>query len=441
MLALLLMGALTFFACRKENARETNESRINFASMKEAFFNTNYADVLSSKFNDSLNIEWMPFWNHAKIQSKNDSGTIYFVPLEASLYSEKSKLSYLVDEKNVNRMLIVKETGTGFDFKLATYVSPSSPGLASGEASRSSKNGSTEHKVFTDDFKGHISSISYAATTNGYERLADIKSSINTVSRTNSTVAPMDLTCYYNCTWGYYCTGRGFTVTYTVSKDGCVPPQTQLECSTSNFNWDYTWQNTYPQWELGHSEVKCTLGGPETIPTPDLNPSLFPPKGGTYVSSQHTPDLSPIPDVTDSYRYICPSNFTFVSITQNDLWLEASITNIYCNLAIEIPPVAKRVSIPVLNFGIPYYNVDGKLVFSKVDAANMAADALNWGEYRMRKKFKNNPYFTEAQLADIWISEANNMMTTISKGLGRVGRNASLNPAQPIVSKAYVPCN
>jgi hypothetical protein len=54
---------------------------------------------------------------------------------------------------------------------------------------------------------------------------------------------------------------------------------------------------------------------------------------------------------------------------------------------------------------------------------------------------RNNPTFTEAQLADIWVREANNMMTTLSKGLGRVGRQASLNPAQPIVSRAYVPCN
>lgn len=222
------------------------------------------------------------------------------------------------------------------------------------------------------------------------------------------------MACTYVCNWGYYCLAIGYTATVTMSNDGCVMPPPPGPCPPTDTIADESQQSLFPQWYLGPNEVDCTTHPEGWEPEPD--PTQFDPIGGAYNSGQFEPDMQPIMDVTDNYRQICPSNFTFASVSTNDLWQEACITNTYCGLvyAAEVN-ISKTVRIPQLYFGVPWYSVEGSLIFTRTDAQRMAADALNWGEYRMRRRFKSNPNLTEAQLAEIWITEMNNEMTKISK--------------------------
>jgi len=107
--------------------------------------------------------------------------------------------------------------------------------------------------------------------------------------------------------------------------------------------------------------------------------------------------------------YTCPANFTFVSVTTNNLWQEAELTNIYCNLIYMAngSPVVTLVRIPQLFFGMAYYNVDGNLVFSQNTAKATAADALNEAEREMRNRFSRYPTLTALQLQEYWVDRTN----------------------------------
>lgn len=156
--------------------------------------------------------------------------------------------------------------------------------------------------------------------------------------------------------------------------------------------------------------------------------------------SQDILDVIPPP----SDWLVCPTNFSFVSVTTHDLWQESVVTGIYCNLAI-IGTTQQgfiRVEIPEMHFGLPYNNVEGELVYTKQQAAEIAADAFNLGEYKMRQAFKNNPQLSTVELAQIWINQAKQKMLILSKGRGRVGTTGSANAIKAAPSRLpYVPCS
>ncbi|MBB6112204.1 hypothetical protein SAMN05421821_117141 [Mucilaginibacter lappiensis] len=80
---------------------------------------------------------------------------------------------------------------------------------------------------------------------------------------------------------------------------------------------------------------------------------------------------SVIPPPSDFY--VCPSNFAFVGVTTHDLWQESVVTQLYCHLASDgaLPEqtTALTVEIPEIHFGLPFYNVEGDLVYSAQQAA------------------------------------------------------------------------
>jgi hypothetical protein len=158
-------------------------------------------------------------------------------------------------------------------------------------------------------------------------------------------------------------------------------------------------------------------------------------------------DIS-VPDGDPSesdYLYTCPDNFSFSSTTTNNLWQESALTNIYCNLAVINAYTlqttnVKSVQIQQVYFGLPYYNVEGRLLFTTRQAQQIAADALNQAEEDMRKKYKANPNLTSDQLANYWVARMNYYMLLITNNRGRAGRTGAINTANPTPISPYKPC-
>jgi hypothetical protein len=145
-------------------------------------------------------------------------------------------------------------------------------------------------------------------------------------------------------------------------------------------------------------------------------------------------------------EYTCPRNFSFASATTNKLWQEAALTRVYCNLyrtdlgGNSSSLLIRRVEIPELYFGLPYYNVEGNLVYNEEEAAVIATNALNFAERDMRERFRTNPSLTSSQLAQYWIERAQYHMGVESGNRGRISKTGSINPSNPIPTRAYDPC-
>lgn len=168
--------------------------------------------------------------------------------------------------------------------------------------------------------------------------------------------------------------------------------------------------------------------------------------GGDYGDGGNSGGETENSDITleEDIDYTCPANFTFVSVTTNNLWQEASMSNIYCELIYWVgntgERVIRRVEIPQLYFGLPYYNVDGSLVYTPEQAAVISTNAFNQAEYDMRMYFKDNPSFTSYQLQQYWIERAQHYMSIESLSRGRVDRTGSINPSSAVPIRAYDPC-
>jgi len=141
-------------------------------------------------------------------------------------------------------------------------------------------------------------------------------------------------------------------------------------------------------------------------------------------------------------EYTCPANFSFVSVTTNNLWQEAELTNIYCNVVYlnGSGSHAVMVNIPQLYFGLPYYNVNSQLVYSQNTAKAISADALNMAEYDMREYFKTHTTMTAGQLQQYWVQRANIRMMELTQNKGRISRYGSESPANPVPAIPYSAC-
>lgn len=138
----------------------------------------------------------------------------------------------------------------------------------------------------------------------------------------------------------------------------------------------------------------------------------------------------------------CPDNFTFASVTTNNLWQEAKLTNIYCNLIYMSPggTIALTVTIPQLYFGVANYNIDGNVVFTANQAKAMSATALNEAEFEMREYFKANPGAGAVALQNYWVNRIDYWMKTLSGTRAAATRVGAINPSNPAPSRPYDPC-
>ncbi|KIA96892.1 hypothetical protein OC25_00305 [Pedobacter kyungheensis] len=168
--------------------------------------------------------------------------------------------------------------------------------------------------------------------------------------------------------------------------------------------------------------------------------------GGTAPTLPEVSDEVPDSEPSESdYAYTCPDNFDFAGVTLHELWQEAELTDIYCNLGIYDFMTGtvnneKYVQIPQVYFGLPYFNVEGKLIYTRNEAKAIAADAINSAEVDMRKKYKANPYLSSGQLAEYWVKRIDIRMKEYTKGLGKAGKTGSTNTTQTPPKKKYAPC-
>jgi uncharacterized membrane protein YgcG len=146
----------------------------------------------------------------------------------------------------------------------------------------------------------------------------------------------------------------------------------------------------------------------------------------------------------EDVEYTCPRNFTFVSVTTNNLWQEASLVNIHCDLIYWVGNTGeraiRRVEIAQLFFGLPYYNIEDELVYTQEQAAVISTNALNQAEYDMRNHFKENPSATSYELQQYWIERTKHYMNQESNYRGRVDRTGSSSPSTPVPIREYDPC-
>ncbi len=167
-------------------------------------------------------------------------------------------------------------------------------------------------------------------------------------------------------------------------------------------------------------------------------------QGGSGNSSGNTNTSEVVGTIHDSFLYTCPSSFSFGSVTTNNLWQEAGISNAYCNLVYHNfrtgQTLYRTITVPIMYFGMPYFNVNGGVVNTMNSAKIKAANAFNYGEAKMNKFFKNNPMATDIQLQQKWIQEAENDLKAHTSGAGRVSIFPSINPQNPAPVNPYSPC-
>lgn len=186
---------------------------------------------------------------------------------------------------------------------------------------------------------------------------------------------------------------------------------------------------------------------PNNDPTPPDDGGGSGGGGGGDTGSGDNVDIT-VPNVEPAesdYELTCPDNFSFSSTTSSNLWQEGRLTNIYCTLGVidlstGLLTNVRAVELPQVYFGLPYYNVEGNLLYTQNQAKAIAADALNLAEYDMRQKYKSDTDLTSAQLANFWVARMNYYMGNYTNNHGRVGRTGSINPANTPPSRAYHPC-
>lgn len=446
---LLAITIAIFFSnsCKKDLKEQSSAKNTiaNLLVIKQEFSKQNITSRLVSPFDDSLNLVYNPDWDN--ISEKGDANinrTTYFVPLVPRLKSISSGNFFNVQQVGAKQMIINRD-GSNYDFNIAIYSFNTGQSNGTPRTKFSSTSTDTVFSILIEGRTGNYLN-KYQKLANKYEHVGKT----STVGRSEALLAPSNQICYQVCTWGYYCPSTGYHVTVTVSDQYfCNYPSPDAACTLTGPSYSGGVFMQIPVWDLGHTEQRCITGPPPNSGTFDPDPTHWPTTGGTYTSAvKPSIDFPKLPNLNDLYRYTCPSNFTFISVTEHDLWQEAAITNATVNLEYidmgATPPIIKHmtVTIPILYFGLCYFDVNGKLLLTRKDAAAISADALNSAEFRVRKAFGADPlHYTSAQLQQIWIEQADYYMKKLSKNLGKCTTTGSFNPAQVVVPRPYTGCD
>jgi hypothetical protein len=211
--------------------------------------------------------------------------------------------------------------------------------------------------------------------------------------------------------------------------------------SISGGSWDYLDSEYIGTWSYTICEDGTGGAGPTSL------------GGGTYSGYGGGSPYTPCPNGVDclydtesdviDFSYTCPENFTFKQATLNKLWQEAGLTNVYINL-IYMDNLGRRtttfVKLDQVYFGLPYFNVEGDLVFNQATAANISADVFNEAEYDTRAYFKSNPNLASFTYANYFLDQMKYHMREKSFGTGRVDLYGSTNNHVDVVMNKYIPC-
>ncbi|NJN33682.1 MAG: hypothetical protein HC817_04925 [Saprospiraceae bacterium] len=128
--------------------------------------------------------------------------------------------------------------------------------------------------------------------------------------------------------------------------------------------------------------------------------------GGDNGGSESTEQTDPTPN-DDEEDYVCTENFDFTSSDpDSDFRLEAGISGVHAIVN------GITIDLPTLYFSTPYEDENHHVVMTPSQSAELAAEAINFGEHQMRNSYMNNPYLDEGVLAGVWFLATKDYFTT-----------------------------
>lgn len=106
-----------FYEVKKNNV--ANNSLLK--NLKSEFEKNNYQTLLSHTVNDTIQVNWVPNWEHASQKEHGDTLKYIYIPLNGQATSPHVKKAVKLRTVNNERYLIVTISKSTSTFKLASY--------------------------------------------------------------------------------------------------------------------------------------------------------------------------------------------------------------------------------------------------------------------------------------------------------------------------------
>lgn len=252
---LLLLSIVVFYSCKRDKT-STQSPMIaeSVSAIRGEFDKHDFGKKLSTRFNDSLNINWKPDWERIKTKKVNDSIIFYYVPLVPRINSTADQSrKYEITTVGFEQFIIVKQKSVDeLIFAKAQYVFD--PGWGQNKRVTSKRSDPINYVDFTgklllDDLSGKISAINYF-------KGQPIKASGLQNGR---------IVCDMECYWTTWCErGPWIAVTYGRMGESCSSPDwgpDAMDCGGSI--------GTGGGWELQSSNTtNCVDIRDDVPPTP-----------------------------------------------------------------------------------------------------------------------------------------------------------------------------
>jgi hypothetical protein len=167
------------------------------------------------------------------------------------------------------------------------------------------------------------------------------------------------------------------------------------------------------------------------------------PRRGGGGGANYTPPPAPVINPILNPLGSCPQNFTFVPVTNEDLWQEAALTNIYTDVLMKSRLSDKtnleHLNIKLLYFGLPKYNSERKLLYTDREAAALASQAINKAEDYTHEYYRKNPNTSASDLRNFFVREITGLFQNLTNGKGLVNTAGSRNPTNVVPERQYDP--
>jgi hypothetical protein len=127
LILLFIVCAYTFIGvlgCKKDLYESKSKHTVDnslLQSLKAEFAKNNYAASLTHTVNDTIQINWVPNWEHASQKEHGDTLKYIYIPLNGQATSPHVKKAVKLRTVNNERYLIVTMTKSATTFKLASY--------------------------------------------------------------------------------------------------------------------------------------------------------------------------------------------------------------------------------------------------------------------------------------------------------------------------------
>lgn len=393
---------LAFTSCSKNDLKQ-NDLDLRLQNAKALYEKLNAPQVRGEKISDGKHyLEKRVDWDHAFVQNLKFGSTLV-VPFEVkdgALFATSDNGKHRVAVNNYSYLIFYRSKGE--PICEVVYQLP----RAYSDTSKTKGNSKFSGSIRVEAVNGDV--LKSFVYDKGKAR------AVNTVFSQKQQARTEDFTCI--TTEYYYC------VTYKNFRD-------------CHFNF---------------STTECySDGGGVQAPNPIKDPSN--PDvgngggtgGGDGGGNGGYEEIARVEVETD-YRDTCPENFYFVSATTHDLWQEAAISDIRLNCIYTNTwtrqTIIRSLNIPILYFGAPWHDKYGLQIFSRIQAQNIFAYALNDAEAIVRSTFRENPTLTEGELEELWISKMQQFVAGYLPA-ARIGRTGSTNSKVPIPPVPFDPSN